>query len=138
MKRHILLVEDEKIHAFLIQKAFMQQNKYQCVLDVVPNGEEALSFLHNRKTPTPALIIMDLQLPKVDGFEFLSELKKSKRFKMIPIIVLTSSDQEEDVMKCYELGCSSYIVKPLRFKELKKIIFNITNYWLGINYLPQF
>jgi len=136
MKKHILLIEDEEIHAFLIQKAFAQGTKYDCVIHVAHDGEEAMSFLRNRKTPTPVLILMDLRLPKMDGFELLSKLKKSSKFKMIPVIVLSSSDREEDMQKCYELGCGSYIVKPLRYRELREIIHHILNYWIGINRLP--
>ena len=97
-------------------------------------AEEALDFIFKKGSytdvPTPAIMLLDLKMPKMDGFEVLESIKKSDQYKRIPIIVLTTSDREQDIQRAYDLGCNSYIVKPVNFESFIKAVIEIHQYWL--------
>jgi two-component system response regulator len=136
----ILLVEDSLDDIKLALHAFRTANLGNSV-HVARDGEEALEFLFgaksgsDRKTPErPTLILLDLKLPKVDGHEVLRRIKSDPRTSAIPVIVLTSSREERDVMRTYAVGVDSYIVKPVDFEQFTESVRDIGKYWLEINH----
>ncbi|MGO9419786.1 response regulator, partial [Roseiarcus sp.] len=106
------------------------------------DGQETLDYLHrrrqysNRSEGNPAVILLDLKLPKVDGLEVLQQVKSDERLKMVPVIVLTSSHQEKDVMRSYNLGVNAYVVKPVDFHEFVNAVKELGVFWAVINAPP--
>ena len=138
----ILLVEDNPDDARLTLRA-LKKNKLTNQLLVVHDGEEALDFIFAREKFSmraiddfPRVILLDLKLPKVNGLEVLKEIKKDDRTKFIPVVVLTSSKEESDIRKAYNLGVNSYIVKPVDFENFAITIREIGLYWLMVNIPP--
>ena len=141
MCRHIeiLLVEDSPSDALLTREAlsgFKLLNK----LHVVDNGVDAIAFLHREgpfaSAPRPDLILLDLNLPRMDGREVLREIKADDDLKIIPVVVLTSSDAEEDILKSYNLHASCYITKPVEFDKFLKVVRSIREFWFAVVTLP--
>lgn len=136
---NILLVEDDIADIRLTQEAF-KKCKINVNLHVVVNGEEAIEFLHKRgkfaESPRPDLILLDLNMPKKNGKETLKDIKQDPLLNSIPVIILTISQSEQDVLECYRLYASSYIIKPLDLNIFNEIISLIENYWLGVTTLP--
>ncbi len=135
----ILLVEDNPHDAEMAMRALKKHNLANNVL-VVGDGEEALDFLYargpyeNRQINNrPKIILLDLKLPKVDGKEVLKVIKNDPEKKVIPVIVLTASREEKDVMESYQLGVNSYIVKPVEFDKFVDSVKEIGLYWLLMN-----
>ncbi len=135
----VLLVEDNDNDAVLTKLAF-QKAKLGVHLHHVASGEECLGFLRKEgkhaAAPTPDLILLDLNMPRMDGTEVMAEVGKDERLRHLPIVVLTSSRAEEDVLKSYRLRCSSYLVKPINFAEFSKLILSLSDYWFGVVVLP--
>ena len=135
IKAKILLIEDNAADIRLT-KEVLQDNKIVRTLDVVRNGVEAIDFLRKigkfSTTSKPNLILLDLNLPKRNGFEVLEIVKQDKELRRIPIVILTVSDAKEDLIKAYNLHANSYVIKPLEMKEFHKIINSIVNYWFTI------
>lgn len=135
----ILLVEDSPSDAALTLKAF-EKSKITNKIIVVKNGIEAMAYLRKRgdfaDAKIPGLILLDLNLPKKDGWEVLKEIKGDSIFKFIPVIVLSGSNSEIDVLKTYELSANCYIEKPLDFKNLLNVVQSIENFWLTMVKLP--
>jgi len=135
IKAKILLIEDNAADIRLT-KEVLQESKIVMFLDVVRNGVEAVDYLKKRgkfsNTSKPNLILLDLNLPKRNGFEVLEIIKQDKELKRIPIVILTVSDAKEDLIKAYNLHANCYVVKPLEMKELYKIINSIVNFWFTI------
>jgi len=138
----ILLVEDNPDDVELTLRAFKQNNISNKVI-VVKDGEEALDYLFGRGKHKgrdvkrlPVVILLDLKLPKMDGLEILREIRGSDLTKLLPVIILTSSKQEEDVLNSYELGANSYVRKPVDFKEFVEAIKHLGLYWLLWNEPP--
>lgn len=135
----ILLVEDNP-DDILITKRAWKKGCIRNALHVVNDGEEAINYLYKRgkfvNAPTPCLILLDLKMPKIDGFELLENFKNDDVLKTIPVIVLTSSDRVKDVNYAYQLGCNSYIVKPIDFDKFIKAVLEIKEYWLTICKIP--
>jgi len=132
----ILLVEDNPNDAELTLRALKQRNLANQVF-VCRDGAEALDFFANGATPVPKVVLLDLKLPKVDGLEVLRRLKGESRTKAIPIVVLTSSREEPDILRAYELGANSYIVKPVDFEAFARAVSDVGLYWLLLNHPPQ-
>jgi len=139
----ILLVEDNPNDVKLTLKA-LQKNKLTNQIQVVIDGEEALDFIFARNkysdrsiNDVPKVILLDLKLPKIDGLEVLKELKNDERTKKIPVVILTSSREESDIIKSYQLGANSYIVKPVDFEKFVSAIADIGLYWLLLNEMPR-
>ena len=138
----ILMADDDPDDRMLTQEALME-NKLANDLHFVEDGEELLDFLkkrgkyQDRDVPRPGLILLDLNMPKKDGREALSEIKADPELRSIPIIVLTTSKAEEDIVKSYDLGVSSFISKPVTFDDLVKVAKAIGEYWFGIVILPD-
>ncbi len=137
---NILLIEDNPAEALLTEEAFKLSNLSN-KLHIVEDGEQALDFLNKRNSfenaVTPDLILLDLNLPKVDGREVLAHLKLHDHLSRIPVIVLTSSSLEKDVMSCYDNGANSYIVKPMELDKFIKIVESIAAYWFSMSVLPE-
>ena len=135
----ILLVEDNADHVELILKALRDNNVLNEVR-VVTNGEEALDFLYQRgeyaDAARPGLILLDIKLPKVAGIEVLRRIKADPKLKSIPVVMLTTSAGEEEMVDSYNYGANSYIVKPVDFEQFAKVIKELKLYWLVINSLP--
>jgi len=132
IKAKILLVEDNAADIRLT-KEVLQESKIVRILDVVSDGVEAIDFLKKRgkfsNTSKPNLILLDLNLPKRNGFEVLEEIKQDADLKRIPIVILTVSDAKEDLIKAYNLHANCYVLKPLEMKEFHKIINSIVDFW---------
>ncbi len=138
----ILLVEDNPSDAELAMIAMKKNNIANKLVHVV-DGEEALDFIFARGSFSdrsveniPKVILLDLKLPKIDGLEVLKAVKSDERTKSIPVVVLTSSKQETDIIKSYALGVNSYIVKPVDFDNFVEAVREIGLYWLLLNQLP--
>ncbi len=138
----ILLVEDNPSDAELTLHALRKNNLANRV-NLVRDGEEALDFLFCRgvyadrqSEAPPNLVLLDLKLPKVDGLEVLQEIKSDPRTRSIPIVVLTSSKEERDLVKSYKLGVNSYIQKPVSFADFQEVVRQLGMYWLLLNSKP--
>lgn len=135
----ILLVEDNPGDARLCEEAF-KESKILNILHIARDGQEALDFVfkqgEHKDAVTPDLILLDLNLPKVDGKDVLKRIKDNHATTKIPVVILTSSKAEEDIVKTYELHANSYISKPLDFEHFIKVIKEINHFWLGIVNLP--
>jgi CheY-like chemotaxis protein len=135
----ILLVEDSPGDVRLTQEVF-KESKILNRLSVVMDGVEAMAFLRREgkyaTAPSPDLILLDLNLPKKDGREVLAEIKSSEDLKRIPVVVLTISKAEEDILKAYELYANCYITKPIDLDQFVKVVKSIEDFWLTIVKLP--
>jgi CheY-like chemotaxis protein len=135
----ILLVEDNPADVRLTVEALKEQ-KLGNNLHVVSDGEEALAFLHKKgkysKAVRPDLILLDLNLPKIDGREVLKEIKEDVNLKMIPVVVLTVSKSEEDVLRSYNLHANCYITKPVDLEQFMKVAKVVQEFWFTIVKLP--
>lgn len=134
----ILLVEDNPVDLDLALRAFSPRNPDQPI-DVARDGEEALSFIGRWESghPVPAMILLDIKLPRVGGLEVLRQLKSHPRFSYIPVVMLTTSGEDADVGHAYELGANSYIVKPVNFARFIEAAEQIEQYWCLLNELPR-
>jgi CheY-like chemotaxis protein len=140
--RTILLVEDNPADQKLTRLA-LETHKVANQLVIANDGAEALDYLFGTGpfagrdlTRQPALILLDLKLPKVDGLEVLRRLRDDARTKLLPVVVLTSSDEEPDLLNSYRLGCNSYIRKPVDFEQFVRAIEQLHLYWLVLNEPP--
>lgn len=135
----ILLVEDNDNDVEITKLGF-QRAKFAVDLHHVPNGEECMAFLRKEgryaDAPTPDIILLDLNMPRMDGIEVLQELTKDERLKHLVVVVLTSSKADEDVLRSYQLRCSSYLVKPINFETFAKMIQSLGDYWFSLVTLP--
>lgn len=133
----ILLVEDNPDDAGLAIHALKKHNLANHLLHL-HDGEEALNYLLNSDLLTmPKVILLDLKMPKVDGIEVLKKLKSDDRLRVVPVVVLTSSKEERDIMESYKLGVNAYIVKPVDFDKFVKAIAEIGFFWLLLNQPPK-
>jgi CheY-like chemotaxis protein len=136
----ILLVEDNPADVRLTIEA-LKEGKITNHLSVAGDGIEALDFLHRRGTfktaPRPDIILLDLNLPKKDGREVLAEIKEDNELKRIPVVVLTTSKAEEDIIKTYDLHANCYISKPVGLDEFINVVKTIEDFWLTVVRLPK-
>ena len=137
---HVLLVEDNPGDVRLMREALRNGRSTQ-KLDAVEDGEEALAYLHRRppyaSAPKPDLIFLDLNLPKKDGREVLSEIKKDEDLRRIPVVVLTTSEAERDILRVYDLHANCYVKKPSDLDEYIEVIRACENFWLHVVRLPR-
>lgn len=140
--RKILLVEDNPNDIELTLAALAGQNLANRVV-VVNDGVLAMEYLHyegvykNREKENPAVILLDIKMPRMDGIEVLHELKNDPQLKTIPVVMLTSSREEPDLKKCYELGVNAYVVKPVNFKDFFEAVKHLGIFWAVLNELPN-
>jgi two-component system, chemotaxis family, response regulator Rcp1 len=136
----ILLVEDNPGDVRLTREA-LRDAKVQNILHIASDGMEAISFLRRQgkhdNAPRPDLILLDLNLPKKGGREVLEEIKLDPSLKTIPVVILTSSSAEEDILRSYELHANCYVTKPVGLEQFMKIVSTIDNFWLAIVKLPN-
>ena len=135
----ILLVEDNPADIRLAREAF-KDAKVHNILYTVEDGVEAMAFLRRQgkyaEVARPDLILLDLNLPKKDGREVLAEIKTDERLKLIPVVILTVSKDEEDILKTYNLHANCYITKPIDFEQFMRVVKGIEEFWLTIVKLP--
>ena len=139
----LLLVEDSAHDAELTMRALKDKSRILNKVTWMKDGEEALDYIFgkgkysgNNGITSPKVILCDLKMPKVSGIEVLEKLKGDPKTKNIPVVMLTSSNQDIDIDRCYELGANSYIVKPVGFENFMKAVKDIGLYWLLLNELP--
>ena len=135
----ILLVEDNAGDVGLIEEVF-EEAKIRNNIHVAEDGEEAMLYLRGKGkfsgSPRPDIIILDFNLPNKDGREVLREIKEDDKLKNIPVVVLTTSNAEKDILRAYELHANAYITKPIDFNQFIKVVGSIENFWLEIVQLP--
>lgn len=136
---YILIAEDDADDRFLLETAFDECGLKDNIV-FVQNGVELLDHLgnalQNNGKRYPAFIMLDLNMPKKDGREVLKEIKENPELKKIPVIVFTTTRNENDIKRCYELGANSYVVKPVSYDELLKVVTHVRNYWFSISSVP--
>ncbi|GAB2997483.1 response regulator [Amycolatopsis acidiphila] len=136
----VLLVEDDDGDVLMTQEAF-EHHKIRNKLHVVKDGEQALQFLRREgehaDAPRPGLILLDLNLPRRDGREVLAELKDDPELRVIPVVVLTTSEAEEDIVRSYSLHANAYVSKPVDFERFIEVIRQIDDFFVTVVKLPQ-
>ena len=136
----ILLVDDDEGDVLLTQKA-LKKGKISNSLSVARDGVEALQFLRNegefKDAPRPDMILLDLNMPRMDGRETLAEIKKDPELKTIPVIVLTTSDADQDIVKSYDLQASCYVTKPVDLAQFTRVVQTLQEFWLCVVKFPQ-
>ena len=140
---HILMADDDEDDRLIAQEAF-EEARIINTIQFVEDGEELLDYLQRRgayaepdAAPRPGLILLDLNMPKMDGREALQAIKSDPELRRIPVVVLTTSEAEEDILKSYDLGVNSFITKPVSFDGLVDVVKTLGTYWLGIVKLPD-
>jgi two-component system response regulator len=132
----ILLVEDNQEDAELTIRALKKQRLANNLIHL-QDGEEALDYLFASENNLPKLVLLDLKMPKVDGIEVLRKIKNDELRKVIPVVLLTSSKEERDIVESYKLGVNAYIVKPVEFEKLVSAVSDIGLFWLILNQSPN-
>ncbi len=136
----IVLADDDEDDREATREGF-ERNRMVNDLRTVNDGEELMAFLRREgkyaDAPRPGLILLDLNMPRKDGREALSEIKRDPALRSIPIVVLTTSSQEEDILRSYDLGANSYITKPVTFDALVKVLGALGEYWVQVVQLPH-
>jgi CheY-like chemotaxis protein len=136
----ILLVEDDPGDVLMTREAF-EHHKIRNALHVVSDGVEALEFLNREggfgEAPRPGLILLDLNLPRKDGRELLGEIKRDPGLRTIPVVVLTTSEAEEDILRSYELHANAYVTKPVDFEKFIEVVRKIDDFWVTVVQLPH-
>lgn len=141
-ERKILLVEDRQDDIDLTLRS-LRENKITNKVEVVRDGAEALDYIFAQGVHAsrdvkdlPAVVLLDIKLPKIDGIEVLRQIRADERTKLLPVVILTSSKEEKDLASGYKLGCNSYVRKPVEFEEFTKAIKEVGLYWLLLNEPP--
>lgn len=139
--RRILLVEDSPNDVELTLTA-LAENKLANEVIVAGDGEEALDYLHRRgryrlrSAGNPVVVLLDIKLPKVDGIEVLAEMRRDPGLRTVPVVMLTSSQEEKDIVRSYNLGANAYVVKPVDFVEFVRAISDLGLFWAVVNHPP--
>lgn len=133
----IILIEDSESDAEIVLRALKRAN-IQVAVRHLTDGEEALDFIENASVngDMPKLILLDLKMPKIDGLDVLRRTRLAGRFKSVPVVVLSSSREDKDIRRAYELGANSYVVKPVDYQDFSKLVAHTVEYWLHINQRP--
>ena len=124
----ILLVEDDQVDAMTVKRALKDINVTNR-LDIVNDGEAALTFLKNPENEKPGIILLDLNMPKMNGIEFLKIAKKDESLKKIPVVVLTTSKEDQDKVDSFNLGVAGYMIKPVDYRKFVEVMKTIDMYW---------
>ncbi|MBB6611849.1 response regulator [Pontibacter sp. Tf4] len=143
-KSIVILIADDDAEDRMLVKEALEESRLNNHIEFVENGEELLDYLNNKgkfadkhQYPTPGLILLDLNMPKKDGREALKDIKAQDHLRMIPVVVLTTSKAEEDILRTYDLGVSSFITKPVTFSSLVDVMKTLSKYWFEIVELPK-
>lgn len=143
-KSIVILIADDDAEDRMLVKDALEETCLKNSIHFVENGEELMDYLNHRgrfankvQYPTPGLILLDLNMPKKDGREVLKEMKEDEHLRLIPVVVLTTSKAEEDILRTYDLGVSSFITKPVTFAALVDIMKTLSKYWFEIVELPK-
>ena len=138
----ILMAEDDSDDCVMTEKA-VKENRVANPLVIVSDGEELLDYLYQRgkysgpdKAPKPCFVLLDLNMPRMDGREALKIIKADERLRKIPVVIMTTSKAEEDILVSYNEGANSYITKPVTFEGLVKVVKSLKDYWLEVVELP--
>jgi CheY-like chemotaxis protein len=126
---HILLVEDDRIDAMTVMRALRDLGSTN-PLHHVTDGEKALTFLVDPASPRPMLILLDLNMPRMNGTEFLAVIKADDLFRAIPVVVLTTSQEDRDRLRAFDLSAAGYMVKPVDYPQFVDVMRTIRNYWI--------
>lgn len=136
----ILVVDDNEDDVLLLEESFRDQPAVN-VIFVVHDGDEALAFLRREGTfanaPRPGLVLLDINMPRKNGFEVLTEMKQDVRLRTIPVVILTTSDRDADVVSAYDCGACSFISKPVNFDRLKQLAELFVRYWSTVARIPK-
>lgn len=135
------MADDDPDDRLLLKEAF-EENRLLNTLETVEDGEELMEFLHRRgkyvnSEVMPGLILLDLNMPKKSGLEALKEIKSDEKLRRLPVVILTTSKAEEDIIRSYDLGVNSFIVKPVTFDALVELVKDLDKYWFQIVELPM-
>lgn len=130
--KKVLLVEDNADDEHLTLRA-MRSSEVQNVVQVARDGAEALDVLFGPESTVPDMVLLDLKLPKVSGIDVLAKIRENERTRTLPVVVLTSSDEERDISECYMRGANSYVTKPVDFEEFIEAVRQVGLYWLTMN-----
>ena len=133
-KMEILFIEDDAIETMKFQRTLSKLNSKHTLIEA-GNGEEALKILNSGKS-LPDVIFLDLNMPRMNGIEFLGKLKQHDKIKYLPTIVLTTSENRDDLLECYKIGIAGYIIKPLKYEDYEAKLKTVLEYW-GINELVK-
>lgn len=137
----ILIADDDTDDRLFMEQA-LRQNEYSQQIQFVEDGEELMEYLrregryHDRNAPWPNLLILDLNMPRKNGFQALEEIKDDPKLRRLPVIVMTTSSADEDVVKTYNLGVNSFVTKPFNFNRLVEIVGTLKTYWMDTVKLP--
>ncbi len=138
--KNVLLVEDTPSYQDLMSVAF-EENNIPDQLHIVENAEEALKFLRRensyRNAPVPDLILLDLDLPKIHGYDLLKTIKQDEQLKLIPVIIFTSSTQQKDIWQSYDLQANCYLSKPYELEDFLTVVQRSLNFWLHFSQIPE-
>jgi len=136
IKKPILLVEDNPSDIELTQRAFAK-SKIANDIVVAEDGQAALDYLLNDDLrELPAVVLLDLKLPRVDGLEVLKRIRADQRTRLLPVVVVTTSKEQQDIVESYSLGANSYVRKPVKFSEFTEAVARLGVYWLALNEVP--
>ena len=124
----IMLIEDDEIDIQAVKRIF-KDLKIKNILEVAKDGEEAFQFLMQHKSNVPALILVDINMPKTNGVEFLKSIKQRAEFKKIPVVVLTTSNAASDVLRSYECGAAGYLIKDMDYQKFVNVMNTLFSYW---------
>lgn len=127
-KKPILIVDDDKVDIMTTERALKELNVLNS-LYIAWNGEEALELLRDESQETPGIILLDLNMPRMNGIDFLRVIKNDEKFKRIPVVVLTTSKEEEDKVESFKLGVAGYMIKPVDYMKFVEVIRAIKMYW---------
>lgn len=139
---YALLVEDDPNTAQLVD-TILKQHDYGLKIEHVTDGEQALDFLHGRGAfdgrdgKNPAVLLIDLEMPRMDGLEFLREVKADARLRLLPVVVMAGSVTDAKVQQCYELGANAFVLKPVNYQQFADFMRTIGEFWLTINQPPR-
>jgi CheY-like chemotaxis protein len=128
MEKPILLVEDDRVDAMTVKRA-LRDIQFDDALYHVENGEEALAFLRDPDKPRPAIILLDLNMPRMNGVEFLRVAKEDAKLRQIPVIILTTSVEDQDRISSFDLSVAGYMVKPVDYAQFVEIMRTVNDYW---------
>ncbi|HCL00070.1 MAG TPA: two-component system response regulator [Candidatus Marinimicrobia bacterium] len=134
-KKNILLVEDDRIDVMTVKRALKDINVTN-KLDIVNNGEEAIEFLRDKNNDRPCIILLDLNMPRMNGIEFLKAAREEKLLDKIPVVILTTSQEEQDKVESFKLTVSGYMIKPVDYQQFVETIKTINLYWT-LSELPE-